>query len=402
MTKKLIFIISLYCLVIPLWALGQRGWEKLNPQVVKDINDVFFINSSEGWIVGSSGTILHTVDGGVHWEIQQTNPSYFLQSVWFQNDSSGWIAGNAGILLSTSDKGKNWSASGSPLSTNYIDIMFCDATNGWIVGEEGIILHSVDGGKHWQYQHAGVQEPILSVSFTDPNNGWLAGTFSPGWLSHTSNSGTDWVNMMQPMEKLTYDVFFVSPYRGWVGTDGMLLFSDDVGETWTEQPLPGDAGNVVDIFFVNDTLGWCITEKQVFATEDAGKTWLMQLQLGGNDYLTAVHFTDPQHGWVVGRKGLVYATTDGGGMGLAEVDISDQILLYPNPSCGNFTLRLRESFPGGKPFTIEVFDLSGQLLYRDNSPLEDEFSFNLGGFSGTAFLKISRGRETASRMMILP
>ena len=32
--------------------------------------DVQFINSNEGWAVGASGLIIHTIDGGEKWEQQ--------------------------------------------------------------------------------------------------------------------------------------------------------------------------------------------------------------------------------------------------------------------------------------------------------------------------------------------
>ncbi|MBP6976782.1 MAG: hypothetical protein KBB71_00520 [Lentimicrobiaceae bacterium] len=401
MNKIFLFIFLICYLIIPMEVHSQKGWEKRSPQVVKDLNDVYFINEYEGWIVGSSGTILHTVDGGFLWEVQPTTTNYFLQSIWFQNDSSGWIVGNAGIMLSTTKKGKSWTKHDPPLTTDYIDMMFSDADNGWIVGNEGIILHTTDGGQHWQYQYAGVQEAILSVSFSDANNGWLAGTYSNGWLSHTINGGTDWVNFSQPMEDLTYDIFFISPYRGWFGSEGIVYFTDDVGETWSERTLPDGAGRVVDMFFINDTLGWVITGNQIFATTDAGLTWIRQLGLESLDYFTAIFFTDPQHGWVVGSKGLVYATSDGGGMGLDELDISEQMLLYPNPGAGYFTLRLRDHLPGNKPFRIELFELSGKLINRDYSPLQEEYRFNLEGIAGTVLLRISRDGMSGSRVIIL-
>ncbi|HNS47552.1 MAG TPA: T9SS type A sorting domain-containing protein, partial [Bacteroidales bacterium] len=135
---------------------------------------------------------------------------------------------------------------------------------------------------------------------------------------------------------------------------------------------------------------------------DAGLTWALQLQLDDYNYFKAIYFADPQHGWIVGRKGLVYATTDGGGMGISEMDVSDQLLLYPNPSDGSFTLKLRENLTKGEPFLIEIFSLSGHLVFRDSNPLQEDYQINLGGSSGAAVLRISQGRMTGSRRIIFP
>jgi hypothetical protein len=64
-----------------------------------------FINGKSGWIVGTSGTILHTSDGGENWVVQSTTSGRILYGVSFVDQNHGWIVGSNGCILSTIDGG---------------------------------------------------------------------------------------------------------------------------------------------------------------------------------------------------------------------------------------------------------------------------------------------------------
>ena len=36
-----------------------------------ELTDVFFLDPDQGWAVGDRGVILHTEDGGRHWQVQR-------------------------------------------------------------------------------------------------------------------------------------------------------------------------------------------------------------------------------------------------------------------------------------------------------------------------------------------
>ncbi|HOW25782.1 MAG TPA: YCF48-related protein [Bacteroidales bacterium] len=381
---------------------AQRGWEKMSSGVVKDLNDVFFIDSLEGWTVGNSGTILHTADGGILWEIQPGATTSFFQGIWFSDDTTGWVVGSSGTMLRTDNKGENWSAANFPIAQGLTDIMFCNPLNGWIVGDLGIIFHTFDGGEKWQYQFAGVEQSLLSVSFTDVNNGWIAGSYNFGWLSHTQNGGIEWTDFPLPIDDLTYCVFFISPYRGWAGTGSMVMYTDDVGDTWSEQLLPEGSGNVTDLFFINDMQGWALTEKYIYYTGNAGMNWELQLQAENSAAFSAIYFTDAQHGWVVGSSGLVYRTTDGGGTGLQEIDISDRIVVFPNPAIERLNIRLEDPFCTGTDLTMEIYDQAGHLLFRDMSLKSNELQIPLNGMKGPVTIRVSQKGMSGSCVVIIP
>lgn len=65
----------------------------------KLLNDITFIEDDLGWVVGDSGIILQTSDGGLAWEYQESGTLANLYSVSFADYNYGWICGDSGIIL---------------------------------------------------------------------------------------------------------------------------------------------------------------------------------------------------------------------------------------------------------------------------------------------------------------
>ena len=60
-----------------------------------------------GWVVGTSGQIYKSVDGGSTWSFQYVNTTNngWLKPLYFINDYTGWLAGGNTKLLYTSSGG---------------------------------------------------------------------------------------------------------------------------------------------------------------------------------------------------------------------------------------------------------------------------------------------------------
>ena len=94
-----------------------QNWKWQNPLPQgNSLSAIAFVDTKTGWAVGALGTILHTVDGGVTWTIQNSGTKVNLARVIFNNKSTGWSFGGS-TLLHTTDGGKNWQSI-SPLEPN--------------------------------------------------------------------------------------------------------------------------------------------------------------------------------------------------------------------------------------------------------------------------------------------
>jgi len=232
---------------------------------------VFFVDVSNGWIIGRNGVILATRDGGATWITQNSGVSEGLIGVYFVNKNNGWVVGAGQTLLSTCDGGDTWTVQviGRNEDIAFISIHFVNNNRGWIAGWKGTIYCTVDGGIAWEKQESGVFYDLEDVFFINENEGWIVGW--GGTILHTGNGGKNWeVQESGVMECLT-GVHFIDKEKGWVvGWKGIILHTRDGGITWKTQK-----SNVVE-------------------------------------YFTAISFIDINTGWIAGWNGRILFTTDGG------------------------------------------------------------------------------------------
>ena len=67
-----------------------------------------------------------------------------------------------------------------------------------------------------------------------------------------------------------------------------------------------------DLHFENAKLGWIVgLEGLIIHTDDGGETWKKQEVDTTGDF-KAVHFANSRYGWAVGDDGLIATTDDGG------------------------------------------------------------------------------------------
>ncbi|MBU0509838.1 hypothetical protein KKH27_13530 [bacterium] len=93
MKKQISFVVCLGILVAAPFASAQN-WQWQNPLPTGNyLSDVVFINENVGWIVGSSGTILHTTDGGASWTHQGSGTNSELTAIGFFDSQRGFAVG---------------------------------------------------------------------------------------------------------------------------------------------------------------------------------------------------------------------------------------------------------------------------------------------------------------------
>jgi photosystem II stability/assembly factor-like uncharacterized protein len=73
---------------------GGLSWLEQYDNLLDTLNCIYFIDSINGYCVGSKGKILKTVDGGVTWGSFNLGDNFNIKSIYFVNDSIGYCAGN--------------------------------------------------------------------------------------------------------------------------------------------------------------------------------------------------------------------------------------------------------------------------------------------------------------------
>ena len=102
-----------------------------------------FVNASTGYVVGFTGSIHATTNGGTSWTTQSSNTTEHLDGVSFATSTTGFICGRNGTIRSTTNGGTAWTTETSGVTVNLQDVsavIGSASTIAWAVGDNGTIL----------------------------------------------------------------------------------------------------------------------------------------------------------------------------------------------------------------------------------------------------------------------
>jgi photosystem II stability/assembly factor-like uncharacterized protein len=289
-------------------------------------------DGGHGWVVGSSGSVLATADGGRTWRSQESLTERFLWGVQFMPDGRrGWAVGEQGTVISTYDGGEWWFAQSSPTRASLHALYFAaDGRHGWAVGESGTVIATVNGGRIWALQPSPSQEWLTDVQFAaDARRGWVVGAH--GLIMTTADGGSTWAVQTSPTGMWLHGLSFAADGRhGWAvadysgeylapGADSPLITTADGGRSWAAQALPARAllhsvhfaAGGQDGFLAGETNGDS-RHGLLMATADGGRTWAMRIVPELDDLKRAQFADDGQHIWALGPGTGVLVTADGG------------------------------------------------------------------------------------------
>jgi Secretion system C-terminal sorting domain len=138
-------------------------------------NSVFFTDPNIGYVVGSSGQILKTINAGITWTSLLSGTTNGLSSVYFVNDTTGYAVGTD--ILKTTNGGTTWDKQAIGQIFSLSSVYFSDVNIGYAVGLYGKILSTVDGGVDWTEQTSTTGSYLYSVFCTDTNTCYVVGEF---------------------------------------------------------------------------------------------------------------------------------------------------------------------------------------------------------------------------------
>jgi photosystem II stability/assembly factor-like uncharacterized protein len=181
-----------------------------------------FSKALTGWLVGESGTIQTTRDGGASWQMQYATTRKLFYDVAAIDAQQAWLVGGGGVILRTVDGGSNWNEQPSVTTQSLRAVHFVDAKRGWAVGAGGAIVATLNGGNRWQNQNSNTTQTLNNLWFVNSTEGWAAG--ERGTLLHTRDGGATWQDESLKTYASLNKLFFVAPDCGWVvGTNGSIF-----------------------------------------------------------------------------------------------------------------------------------------------------------------------------------
>src|SRR4030095_10980799 len=155
----------LVLLFVAATTLAQNGkWARQPASTMAWLHGVFFLDQNRGWIVGSKGTMLQTLDGGNTWKPHGGSTDDVVRDIFFIDEKNGWMVCEVNAyqlksvddprayLMRTTDGGENWrriEIKGFDVDAILVRAVFNRNGRGWVFGEAGSIYTTSDGGETW-------------------------------------------------------------------------------------------------------------------------------------------------------------------------------------------------------------------------------------------------------------
>ena len=103
------------------------------------------IHGNEIWMCGYMGSIYHTTDGGNSWQRQRngndvTLPRYYLMSILFTDEQNGWAVCDNGKMIHSDDGGQHWEEYKQFTTSSLRSIALCPNGDLLVVGDNGNIF----------------------------------------------------------------------------------------------------------------------------------------------------------------------------------------------------------------------------------------------------------------------
>ena len=382
--KKILFLgFTLICSL----SYAQGSWELMEVPVDQHLRSVFFTDSLYGWAVGDTGTIIHTMDGGESWTIQDAGTTNNIVNVFFLNRNLGWASswnfnGFYGtLLLQTTDGGSTWTQEAYPDDHLFMNcILYLDSLTGWMGGSPHALVKTTDGGKSWTQAAIDTNAlaffPVLNIFFYDENHAYACGGMFDiaGVIWSTSNGGDLWypistddapadeVHGLHIFDPVTVLGSGGDPDQGY-GVAMIRTANGGVNWDYEELSMPG---NAFDLDFRNSTEAWAPLgpRQKLIYSLDAGENW-EQIDSPGNTSIFDMIFPDTLHGYAVGYNGA-FIKYQPKGVGIDEINKEDlEISLFPNPAENQVSVQFNIRPVNGEQWRIGelgIFDGTGKLM----------------------------------------
>ncbi len=153
----------------------EKYWTQIDtfPFIFKDIQ---IVSPTKAFACGY-GAIMKTEDSGFTWTYTPPKNEYF-SALHFLTPELGYVVGRTGTILKTENGGKSWEKlrNGNTLFKEEIhlsDVAFVNPQIGYVVGDKGFFCKTIDGGKQWIKIEKYTPKNITSLCLIKENEGFL-------------------------------------------------------------------------------------------------------------------------------------------------------------------------------------------------------------------------------------
>lgn len=320
MTHKRVIIFALILIVFTLSSsgFGQSGWTPKKLQTSSDLVGLYFTSVNTGWVAGDNGYLASTKDGGTTWRIHNIGVKANINEIYFRNDKNGYLVAGA-RMFATSDGGDTWkeiriyapAEFRRGTKPEFLSIRFSDKKRGIVVGSvlnneeevlDSLVMRTDDGGETWKRLTVPSKVELFHLDLNGSSHGWIVG--DEGMILASTDYGQTWNKQNSGVRTALFNVDFNSDDEGIaVGEKGTVVYTADGGMTWQKRNVPHNE-RFMRVAFTDSRNVWVVGGKGVvIRSNDKGETWIDQQSKTNSDLYGL--FMDKRYGYAVGANGLL-------------------------------------------------------------------------------------------------
>jgi len=387
-------------------------WRKVNSPTSREITDIHFVDSENGFMSCASGTVLKTTNGGLDWQAFNTGISASFRSIFGIDKDTVYTARIS--LYKSTNSGVSWvdyGGLGSSGSTIF-DIHFLSPKTGFII-KSGKLYKTNDYGLNW-YK---VYDKVYSngnIIFTRQDTGYVVGGAT-----------------------VICDPVACNPPINY----GEIIKTTDGGESWQKLIFFNDTLNIISVSFINNNFGYCFSSNNTIQkTEDGGLTWI-SINTGITGTISGALFINKSIGFIT-NIGQIYITTNGGMDWILEYTVSDgglfkigssnkmvvaggtnglicvrsldnitinkqseyynskEVLIYPNPANSYATIQYNKS--QAIQYLLTLRDIRGQEVLSEKVVFDKVYNMDLNNIEGGIyFLTLTNNKEQVVKKIVI-
>lgn len=322
--------------------------------------------------------------------------------------------GAHGHVVYSDNNGLNWTQSKVPVSVTLTKVFFVSGKIGWAVGHDSVILKTTDAGVNWELQFDGIKANQAIVDGAEKSvrkaESSLAKAEGSGNKSAINNAEDELENLGYVLDDAIYDndvgstkpfldVWFYNAHHGYaIGAYGMFFYTTDGGKSWVNGasriPNP-NRFHLNSIALVGDNALMIVGEQGLIVrSDDLGETWFEQDAPYGGSFFGLAAKTDQQ--LLYGLRGHVYYTQNSG-LNWTEIQTGSEQTLLGGVVGKTQTLLV------GSAGTVLIFDRSMKQIKsislegrKDHSGIVEavDGTFVLVGEAGVMRIKANGQIET--------
>ncbi len=147
---------------------GGQHWERqfFDPEREQPLLDVYFDTPTQGWAMGAYGLLLKTTDGGAHWEeiLLSDEFDFHLNGMARLSDGTRIIIAEAGNAWRKRPGDEAWSLLELPYPGSMFGVLALPGDRLVAMGLRGHVLESVDHGETWYQDKTGSKANLFGGS----------------------------------------------------------------------------------------------------------------------------------------------------------------------------------------------------------------------------------------------